>query len=236
MNNSEKGNFYFGISDKKIYICFFEKGKSYYKEKINFEIPDSLNNDLNFKIITNLLKKNIRKIEKNLGFFLNSGNISIQSKSYQSILFSIKNIFDEKYLDKEVISNLVRGSIQKFYFGEKDLSIIHVIIDKYIIDDKEYKNLPINIKFKKIILEIEFICLEKKLLDKVKKLFNECEINIDKIVSHEYAKKISNNLSDDTMCVAAHNIITGINQSEVYLESNNQKKKGIFYKIFNLFD
>ena len=29
---------------------------------------------------------------------------------------------------------------------------------------------------------------------------------------------------------------TGINQSEVYLESNNQKKKGIFYKIFNLFD
>ena len=70
----------------------------------------------------------------------------------------------------------------------------------------------------------------------LKKLFNECEINIDKIVSHEYAKKISNNLSDDTMCVAAHNIITGINQSEVYLESNNQKKKGIFYKIFNLFD
>ena len=116
------------------------------------------------------------------------------------------------------------------------MSIIHVIIDKYIIDDKEYKNLPSNIKFKKIILEIEFICLEKKLLDKVKKLFNECEINIDKIVSHEYAKKISNNLSDDTMCVAAHNIITGINQSEVYLESNNQKKKGIFYKIFNLFD
>ena len=27
MNNSEKGDFYFGISDNKIYICFFEKGK-----------------------------------------------------------------------------------------------------------------------------------------------------------------------------------------------------------------
>ena len=33
MNNSEKGNFSFGISDKKIYICFFEKGKNYYKKK-----------------------------------------------------------------------------------------------------------------------------------------------------------------------------------------------------------
>ena len=69
MSNSEKGDFYFGISDKKFHICFFEKGKSQFKETLNFEIPDSLNNNLNFKIIINLLKKNIRKIEKDLGFF-----------------------------------------------------------------------------------------------------------------------------------------------------------------------
>ena len=62
--------------------------------------------------------KNIRKIEKNLGFFLNNGNISIQSNSYQSILFSIKNIFDEKKLDKKVIANLVQSCIQKFYIDE----------------------------------------------------------------------------------------------------------------------
>ena len=94
MSSSDRGNFYFGISDKKIYICYIENGKTYYKENINFEIPDSLSNDLNFEIIIKLLKKNIRKIEKKLGFFLNSGNISIKSNSYQSILFSIKNIFD----------------------------------------------------------------------------------------------------------------------------------------------
>jgi len=236
MNNSKKGNFYFGISEKKIYICFFESDKSYCKEKINFEIPDNLDNDLNFKIIKNLLKTNIRKIEKRLGFFLNSGNISIQSKSYQSILFSIKNIFDEKQLDKKVITNLVQGGIQKFYFGDQDLSIIHIIINKYIIDDKVYKYYPNNIKFKKIILEIEFICLDKKLIKKVKNLFSECKIDVNKIISHEYAKKFSNDVSDDAMCLTAHNIISSTNQSEVYLETNNQKKQGIFYKIFNLFD
>ena len=68
MSSSEKGDFYFGISDKKIYICFFEKGQSNFRETIDFEIPDSLNNNLNFKIILNLLK-NIKKIEKKLGFF-----------------------------------------------------------------------------------------------------------------------------------------------------------------------
>ena len=64
MSNSEKGDFYFGISDKKIYICFFEKGQSNFRETLNFEIPDSLNNHLNFKIILNLLKKILKKLKK----------------------------------------------------------------------------------------------------------------------------------------------------------------------------
>ena len=236
MNNSEKGEFYFGISDKKIHICFFEKGNSQYKETLNFEIPDSLNNNLNFKIISNLLKINIRNIEKKLGFFLNSGNISIQSNSYQSILFSIKNIFDEKILDKKVVSNLVQSNIQKFYINEQNLSIIHIIIKKYFIDNKEYKFFPNNIKFKKIILEIEFICLDKNLINKVKNLFSECKINVGKVVSYDYAKKFLNNVSDDTMCLSAYKVLDGINQSEVYLNNNIPKKQGIFYKIFHFFD
>ena len=101
MSNSDIGDFYFGISNKKIYICFFEKGKNEYLNKVTFDIPDDLVNDLNFKIISDLLKVNIRKIEKKLGLFLNCGNISIQSKSNQSIKFSIKNIFDEKIIEKK---------------------------------------------------------------------------------------------------------------------------------------
>tara|TARA_B100000963_G_scaffold351849_1_gene364104 strand:+ start:2004 stop:2714 length:711 start_codon:yes stop_codon:yes gene_type:complete len=236
MSNSEKGDFYFGVSDKKIYICFFEKGKSHFKEDLNFEIPDSLNNDLNFKIIIDLLKENIRKIEKKLGFYLNSGNISIQSKSYQSILFSIKNIFDEKKLDKKVITNILQSGIQKFYINEKNLTIIHIIINKYIIDDKIYNLFPNNIKFKKIILEVEFICLDKNLINKVKKLFNECKINVIKIVSHDYAKKFLKDHLDDTLCLSAYKVLSGINQSEVYLENSISKKEGIFHKIFNFFD
>ena len=236
MNSSLLGEFYFGISEKKIYICFFERGKNYFKSSVHFEIPENLNNNLNFKILLVLLKENIRKLEKNLGFFLNNGNISIQSNSYQSILFSIKNIFDEKKLDKKVIANLVQSCIQKFYIDEQNLSIIHIIINKYVIDDKVYKYLPNNIKFKKIILEIEFICLDKNLINKLKKLFNKCKIDIKKIVSYDYAKKFSKNHTDDTMCLSAYKVLNGINQSEVYQEENIQKKQGIFDKIFNFFD
>ena len=236
MNSSDRGNFYFGISDKKIYICYFENGKTYYKENINFEIPDDLSNDLNFEIILKLLKKNIRKIEKKLGFFLNSGNISIQSKSFQSILFSVKDIYDDRELDKDVIIKLIRGAMQQFDNCEKNLTILHVIINKYIVDNKVYVFYPNCKKFKKIVLELEFVCLNKILIHKVKNLFNECKIDIKKIVSYDYAKKFLDNIKDDTLCFSAHKILNGANQSEVILSENTLKKHNLFDKIFNFFD
>ena len=236
MNNSNNTNFYFGITDDKIYICFLDYETNEFKKCLNFDIPDNLSNNLNFKIILNLLKENIRILEKKLDLFINNGNISIQSKSYQSILFSIKDIFDDRELDKEVIIKLIRGAMQQFNNCEKNLTILHVIINKYIVDNKVYNSFPDCKKFKKIILELEFVCLNKNLINKVKNLFNECKIDIKKIVSHDYAKKFLNNVEDDTLCFSAYKILSGANQSEVILTENTSKKQSLFNKIFNFFD
>ena len=236
MSNYKNADFYFGISDNKIYICFIDNKKNKLSNNVSFDIPDSLNNNLNFKIILSLLRENIRKLEKDLGLFVNSGNISIKSKSYQSILFSVKDIFDERELEKEVIIKLVRVAMQQLQKCEKNLTIIHVIINKYVIDDKVYNFFPNYKKFTKIILEIEFICLNKILIEKVKKLFNECKIDVKKIVSYDYAKKFLNNIKDDTLCLSAYEILNGANQSEVILSENISKKHSFFDKIFNFFD
>ena len=236
MSNSENADFYFGISDNKIYICFIDNKKNELKNSVSFDIPDSLNNNLNFKIILSLLRENIRKLEKNLGLFLNNGNISIKSKSHQSILFSVKDIFDERELDKEIIIKLVRIAMQQFQNCEKNLTILHVIINKYVIDDKVYNFFPVYKKFTRIILEIEFICLNKILIEKVKKLFNECKIDVKKIVSYDYAKKFLNNIKDDTLCLSAYEILNGANRSEVILTENTSEKYSLFDKIFNFLD
>ena len=236
MSNSKNSDFYFGISENKIYICFIDNKKNKLSNSVSFDIPDSLNNNLNFKIILSLLRENIRKLEKDLGLFVNSGNLSIKSKSYQSILFSVKDMFDERELEKEVIIKLVRIAMQQLQKCEKNKTIIHVIINKYIIDDKVYNFFPNYKKFTRIILEIEFICLNKILIEKVKKLFNECKIDVKKIVSYDYAKKFLNNINDDTLCLSAYEILNGANQSEVILTENTSKKHSLFDKIFNFFD
>ena len=236
MNNSKNVDFYFGITENKIYICFFDNEKSRLKNTVNFEIPGSLNSNLNFKLITTLLKENIRKLEKDLGFFLNNGYISVKSKTYQNILFSVKDTYDERKLDKEVIIKLVKGAMQEFYNSEKNLTILHVIINKYVVDDKVYNIFPEWKKFKKIVLEIELICLNKNLINKLTKLFNECKIDLKKIISHDYAKKFLNENKDDTLCLSAYKIINGANQSEVILIENTEEKHSLFDRIFNFFD
>ena len=236
MNNSKNVDLYFGITENKIYICFFDNEKSRLKNTVNFEIPGSLNSNLNFKLITTLLKENIRKLEKDLGFFLNNGYISVKSKTYQNILFSVKDIYDERKLDKEVIIKLVKGAMQEFYNSEKNLTILHVIINKYVVDDKVYNIFPEWKKFKKIVLEIELICLNKNLINKLTKLFNECKIDVKKIISHDYAKKFLNENKDDTLCLSAYKIINGATQSEVILIENTEEKHSLFDRIFNFFD
>ena len=47
MNNSNNTNFYFGISEDKIYICFLDYEKNEFKKCLNFDIPDNLSNNLN---------------------------------------------------------------------------------------------------------------------------------------------------------------------------------------------
>jgi len=236
MNNSDSTNFYFGIADNKIYICFLDSEKNKLKNSVNFDIPDSLNNNLNFKIILNLLQKNIRKLEKELDLFINNGNISIQSKTYQNILLSVKDVFDERELDKEAINKLVRSAIQQLYNNEKSLTILHVIINKYIVDDKVFNFFPFGKKFKKIVLEIEFICLNKNLVNKVKKLFYECKIDVNKIISYEYARKFLGDYKDETLCVSACEILNEPNASEVILNENSLEKHSFFNKIFNFFE
>ena len=83
---------------------------------------------------------------------------------------------------------------------------------------------------------MEFICLDRNLVDKVKNLFNECKIQVNKIVSYEYAKKFLINIKDDTMCLSAKRVLNGVNQSEVHLIENSLKKPNIFDRIFNFFD
>ena len=82
----------------------------------------------------------------------------------------------------------------------------------------------------------EIISLNKNYQNKVSNIFKECKIEINKIVSFEYAKNFLGDEDDKTMCISAKKVLNGINKSEVKIQEINQSKSIIFDRLFNFFD
>ena len=86
-------------------------------------------------------------------------------------------------------------------------------------------------------MELEFICLDKNLVDKIKKLFKDCKVHINKIISFQYSQKLfKSNYEDVTMCVSARRLINERNKSEVHINEISPRNPALFDKIFNLFE
>ena len=136
----------------------------------------------------------IQKMEKKYGTHLDNVNLMIDTPDLFSIDISIKKKFDKKKIDINDISRLVLESkllIQKNYNNKK---ILHIIIQKYNIDENEYYFFPNeNIICDNLILDIKFICFDNLIYENLIKSFKENHIFINQICCSSYVKSLDYN-------------------------------------------
>ena len=110
-----------------------------------------------------------------------------------------------------------------------------MVINEYIINGVTHKVLPENIEGDYLVTQINFICLENKVIENFKKIFFKYQISIDKILCYEYLKKL-NNFSSENISKIASDAINGHNANEVFIVKKTSKKQGFFEKFFNFFN
>ena len=112
--------------------------------------------------------------------------------------------------------------------------IIHLLIERYFINDQTYDYFPLNKKADNLIIDLSFLCLSKKFIKELEQILRNYQISINKIVSADY---IENYFEDDNSDIFSNcqRIIEGTNQNEVLLITKNQKKLGFFERFFHLF-
>ena len=136
----------------------------------------------------------IQKMEKKYGTHLDNVNLMIDTSDLFSIDISIKKKFDKKKIDVNDISRLVLESkllIQKNYNNKK---ILHIIIQKYNIDENEYYFFS-NEKIicDNLILDIKFICFDNVIYENLIKSFKENHILVNQICCSSYVKSLDYN-------------------------------------------
>ena len=191
---------YIDLGSSKIRIGIFDNNstiKNFFDERNS--ISDFSLNNFNMDNSNKIIRELIQKAEKKIGVHINSVNLLVDSPYFFSIDISLKKNLEGKKVTNEDIQYLLQEGRQLIQSNYGDKKIIHIIIEKFLFDNKEFDDLPDEkIKCNFLSLEIKFLCLSSLIFDKLKKNLNENHLSIKNIFCSSYVKSLDyNNLFDN---------------------------------------
>jgi len=184
-------NVYFDFGSSKIRAAAFDKvnlNNNFHSENSCISVFTINNSD--YKDSEDVIEKIILDLEKKTNQYLNTVNLMIDSPEIFSISLSLSKNFDGTKLKKEDIQFLIQDAKQQILTNYPKQNILHIIVNNYKIDNIDYDFLPIEIDCNLISLDIFFICLPKRIIENIKKIFVKFNVLIDQIFCSSYAKSL----------------------------------------------
>ena len=228
--------------DKKKFYIFIELNTILFlilseNNKILFEKKTELKDftlEENFFSLENFLEKNLFFIEKKFKNFIKDITLIINFNNFLNI--ELSSTLNLNYLRKQELffsSDLLN---LKNYMTKQmnDYYLINIIMNKLIIDGKEYFLIPENIKSKKVNLELKFSFIKKAIMNKYKKIFFNFGIKIKKIIDLKLLDSI-NKTTTENLVNTILKLESNQNNLEINFSSLKTNKTGFFIKFFDLF-
>ena len=94
--------------------------------------------DLNFEKLDFFLNENILKVEKILGNFIESVNMIINSRDFLNLQISVKKDDYNEKINTDILNYLINDAKYQCDKSIKNNRIIHILIDKYLIDKNHF--------------------------------------------------------------------------------------------------
>ena len=233
MIDKDNQYFYLAIVGQNLHINYFnskDNNPSYQKKYL---LPDTFGNNLNLVILTKFISEKVKDFEKDIGNFIEKVNL-ITDANHDLFSLSLKNKYDSDKIKQTDIARLISEAKQQITRNNKDCVILHLLVDKYIIDGEEYLEFPENLNYKEFIIEVSFVTVKNSIVKTLNKIFKDCNIEVKKIISHQYSSRYVEK-NDPSPCIAGKKVVDGINPLEVTMHNLYTGKQGLFEKMFNFF-
>ena len=233
MDNELNFETYLFINNKKLIICVIQNitRKIIFKEQM---ILDDSFDELKFKRLNDFLDKNIFKVEKILKNFIKNIFIILDSKEFFPIEISIRKDNNGHLINSKTLSYPLNDLKNLCQLNYQDKKIIHMLIENYKIDNKNYSFLPDNLNCDNFSLDVKFICLSKNLIEDLEIVLKRYQILINQVLCASYIENFFDRDHPDLFTNASR-IISGYNTNEVLLINKTSKNKGFFEKFFDFF-
>ena len=162
---------------------------------------------IDVEIVSRLLKKTISIIEDDLNYFFSNAAVIINPSQLNCL-----NVSGYKKLNGSQISSkdiaYILNDIKKIILeSENNYTLVHLFNSNFSLDSDNLENLPIGLFGEFYNQNMTFFLTNKNILKNIKSVFNNCGLNIEKIILKSFSEG-------------------------VYLLSNNQPKNN--FTIFRL--
>jgi len=233
MNSETNFQTYLLVDKQRFIICVIHNTsfETIYSNQMLFT-DDS---EFKFEMLNEFLEKNIFKVEKKLKNFVQNIDIILDSEELFSVNMSIKKNNNGKYIDSKSLLHPLNDLKNSCQSNFNDNKIIHMLIENYLIDDKNYFTLPKNLKCNFFSLEVNFICISNNFVNNLESVLKKYHILVNQILSASYIEKFIDK-SNQNIFITASRIKSGWNENEVSLVRKNYKNKGFFEKFFDFFN
>jgi len=204
MNKLKKKNLYLEINNESFLVAIGE-----HDDELNFKIIDHETNSpsgfrngklINLVNATESFKKAIKAVENKTNFVFSEVNIIINQTNFDCINVSGFKKLNGNQILSDDISYILNDIKSKLLDSEKDKKIIHLFNTKYLLDNKQIKNLPIGLHGDFYSHQLTFFLIKNNELKDLKTLFNKCNLDINKIILKSFSDgiKIVNRYKNDT--------------------------------------
>ena len=232
MNEIFEFETYLSISRIKFGIYLFDtkNRNNLYSKEITLKKTDFIN----YSHLKQFLNDNVFRIEKLIGKFVENIFIIIDDENILNVQIGIKQKNYQPSKSKVYLQSSITSAKDLFKENYPDEKLMHIIINNYLIDGKNYRYLQDNLEYEQLNLVIQFKSISNEIVNNLNKLLQNYQINITKFLDGNYVKNFFN--KDIEISKMAFDILNGCNENEVVVVQKNTKKLGFFEKFFQLFN
>ena len=151
-------------------------------------------------VVSQLLKKTINNIEDNINFFFSNVFIVVNPNQINCLNVSGYKKLNGSQVSTEDITYILNDIKKIILESENNYSLVHLFNSNFSLDSDNLENLPIGLFGDFYNQNMNFFLVKKNILKNIESIFNNCGLNIEKIILKSFAEG-------------------------VYLLSNNQSKK-----------
>ena len=223
---------YISPSEFGIYLLDTHKLKNLYENKIKIKNEDNV---INLIVLKDFLEDNIFKIEKLVGKFIKDIFLIIENEQVLNVNFCIKKKNYQQNINEKYLQNMLTDAKDLFKENYQKYKIIHMVINKFIVDGKMYSHLTEVNNYSEICLEIKFICLNKSIIENLKYILSKYQIIVRNIICFKYLKSFQD-FSDRNSSIIAYKVLNGLNQNEIFFSNKKTKNVSFFEKFFSYFN